>query len=75
MDSCSKSEVTRLRRSACRWEDLRFKCRYLRAAPAIFRADGFGWWEWLGVVEMERGGEGRERGGEEGVGDFALGGG
>lgn len=35
MDSCSKREVTRLRRRACRWAELRFRCRYLRAPPAM----------------------------------------
>lgn len=35
IDSCSKREVTRLRRRACRWEDFRLRWRYLIAPPAI----------------------------------------
>lgn len=35
MDSWVKSEVTRLRRRAWRWEDLRSRWRYLRAPPAM----------------------------------------
>lgn len=37
MDSWVKREVTRLRSSACRWDDFRPRCRYLRAPPAIMR--------------------------------------
>lgn len=51
MDSCVKSEVTRLRRRAWRCEDLRFRCRYLRAPPAMvfgFFGEGVGWVIWLG---------------------------
>ena len=32
-----KREVTRLRSKACRWDDFRPRCRYLRAPPAIVR--------------------------------------
>lgn len=35
MDSCVMSEVTRLRRRACRCEEVRFRCRYFTAPPAI----------------------------------------
>lgn len=37
IDSCSNRDVTRLRRRACLWEDLRLKWRYLKAAPAMLR--------------------------------------
>lgn len=40
MDSCSKRDETRLRSSACRCDDLRPKCRNLRAPPAIFVSKG-----------------------------------
>lgn len=35
MDSCSKREVTRLRRRACRWAEERDRCRYFMWPPAI----------------------------------------
>lgn len=56
MDSCVKSEVTRLRRRACRWEDFRLRCRYFGAPPAI-----------EGEVEVEVVAV-RKDGGERGVG-------
>lgn len=35
MLSCLTSDVTKLRSSACRWAELRLKCRYLTRPPAI----------------------------------------
>src|SRR5436190_17569372 len=35
MDSCSKSDVTRFRSMACRWAELRLKCRYFIWPPAM----------------------------------------
>lgn len=40
MASCLMRDVTRLRSSACRCDDLRPKCRYLRAPPAILVGRG-----------------------------------
>ena len=42
MDSWVMREVTRLRRRAWRWEELRFRWRYFRSPPAIEEeGDGF----------------------------------
>lgn len=69
MDSCSKSEVTRFRSSACRCEDLRSRCLYLRAPPAMaqipLRAeeDGGRGGGGLGGGSLREGGvEGKRRG-------------
>lgn len=42
MLSCWISDVTRLRRRAIRWEDLRPRCRCLRAPPAMVGGGGGG---------------------------------
>jgi len=51
MDSCVKRDVTRLRRRACRWEDLRPRWRYFIAPPAMLvkRKENY-------RVDRERGG-------------------
>ena len=61
IDSCSIREVTRLRRRAMRWEEVRFRWRCLSAPPAMM---GRCVWVWVWVL----GGGATARAGEEGCG-------
>lgn len=56
MDSCLNSDVSRLRRRACRCAELRLRCRYFVAPPAIVVVQvllvWLVWFGWCGGVVL-----------------------